>query len=139
MKTRLAPIAFLAFTACSSYPVTEQKAAPVPAKRVLNPAYLIAMPGQGSVTLLRDSAPGGIFGAACVTKVSIDGTPVLRMSPGESSTIWLDPGPRTMLLEEDSICSGTIASVAITAAPGRSETYRIMKTANGVMQAARIK
>jgi len=136
---RLFAIGALALTsACSTTPVTQQSAAPVPADRIYQKSYVGVASGtdQATVVFLRDS---GFLGGGCSHDLYIDNVKVFAIRQGEQITTHVPAGQHFFRLETGGgLCPNIAASQETTIAPGARQTYRILLPSDGSLRLTRI-
>lgn len=130
--------AALLISACSTTPVTEQLAAPVPAERIYKASYMGAASAASDATVvfLRDS---GLFGSGCSHDLYVDGTKVFAIQRGEKITIHIASGQRVFRLETGGgLCPNVATSQETTIAAGSRQVYRILLPSDGSLRLTRI-
>lgn len=125
-------------SACSTTPVTQQSAAPVPENRIYQIRYVGAATGadEATVVFLRDS---GFFGSGCSHDVYIDNVKVFSIRQGEQITTRVRAGQHFFRLETGAgLCPNISTSQETTIAPGARQTYRILLPSDGSLRLTRI-
>lgn len=116
-----------ALSACSTTPATTG-VTPVPADRLLAAAKAAPVPGGGSIRVTRDS---GLMGAACSTRVWIDGEPVADLRPSERVVVHVPSGERIVSAQPNAICAGGLVEVQANVRSGRESRFRVGAGHNG--------
>lgn len=107
---------------CATSPISTAEAADVPPDRVLNAALLRASAGSVAVVVKRDS---GLMGAACSTKLYVNGAHVADIRVAEKLTLQLQPGSHNLAAVPGGICGGAMSEVRATIKAGEHQTFRI--------------
>ena len=125
-------------SACSTTPVTQQSAAPVPAERIYQTSYIGAASGtsEATVVFLRDS---GFSGSGCSHDLYIDNVKVFAIRHGEQITTHVPAGQHFFRLETGGgLCPNISASQETTIPSGARQTYRILLPSDGSLRLTRI-
>jgi hypothetical protein len=110
MKLTTALITAAVLAGCASTPMTADQAVSVPVERVLDRSLLVAQPGHGRVTVLREKDFGG---AICDNRVFVDARPVADLRTGEKLVIYLPPGDHIFGLSPG-YCGGSLIELSGT-------------------------
>jgi len=86
---------------CATSPVSYSEAVPVPTERILSRDLATARPDTGHITVSRDS---GLMGAACTSRVFVDGKPIALMRNGERVDVYIEPGDHVLGVRPDGFC-----------------------------------
>lgn len=130
--------AALLVSACSTTPVTQQSAAPVPPDRIYQAGYIgvASSTSDATVVFLRDS---GLFGSGCSHDIYVDGVKVFAIRQGEQITIHVPAGQRVFRLETGGgLCPNISTSQETTISAGSRQTYRILLPSDGSLRLTRI-
>jgi hypothetical protein len=128
----------LSITACSTDPVTEQSASPVPSERIYQPSYAggAVSSSDATVIFLRDS---GVFGSGCNHDVYIDNVKVFTIRQGEKIATHVSSGQHFFRLETGvGLCPNVAASQETTIQGGAKQVYRILLPSDGSLRLTRI-
>jgi hypothetical protein len=129
---------FLLLTACSTTPVTQQSAAPVPADRIYQSDYVgVAVePSDATILFLRDA---GFSGSGCSHDLYVDNVKVFAIRQGEQITLRVPAGQHFFRLETGGgLCPNISASQETTIAAGARQTYRILLPSDGSLRLTRM-
>jgi len=79
---------------------------------------------NASLTIVRD---GGIWGAACIHRVSVDGKKVFALKPNEQATVYLKPQEYEVKVDlaASSLCPYAQVDEVINLEPNQQRTFRI--------------
>ncbi|POA88058.1 hypothetical protein [Pseudomonas protegens] len=141
MRILIAGVALVLLAGCSTSPVTEQTAKPIPADRVYQPS-MIAVPGNevtsgATVTFLRDS---GYYGSACSHDMFVNNVKAFAIRQGEFVRLALPAGSYFFRLETGAgLCPNIATSQSSELKPGANEAYRILLPSDGNLRLTRIK
>ncbi|MBA3998713.1 MAG: hypothetical protein C0466_16325 [Candidatus Accumulibacter sp.] len=130
--------AALLVSACSTTPVTQQSAAPVPADRIYQTDYIstASAASDATVVFLRDS---GFSGGGCSHDLYVDSKKVFAIRQGEQIAIHVPAGPRVFRLETGGgLCPNISMSQETTIAAGARQVYRILLPSDGSLRLTRI-
>lgn len=112
--------------ACSTTPVNEQSAKPVPPERIYAPA-LVAGPntqGRARVSFFRDS---GLLGSGCTHDVYVNNVKAVAMRQAEFVYLALEPGQYFFRLETGAgLCPDVTTSQSTVLKEGAREVYRLL-------------
>jgi hypothetical protein len=139
MWKAITALVFFALAGCSTSPVTEQTANPIPSERVYAPEYVKSgdLPGKAEVVFLRDT---GIFGSGCTHDVYVNNTKVFAIRSGEFIQLSLEPGPYFFRLETGSgMCPDISTSQDADLKAGSKVAYRILLPSDGSLRLTRIR
>lgn len=126
------PFAILALvalmTSCASRPVSTAEAEFIGPEKMFSNAF--SDPRSDGFTLIvkRDR---GFIGAACDTRIHVDGTLVAKIGPGEAVELIVPAGRHIVSAVPPMPCAGTPVEHEVTAAPLEVRTYRISMDHNG--------
>ena len=126
----------LVVSACSTTPVTEQTAKPVPRDRIYAPAlvYNAALPTKSRVSFFRDS---GFFGSGCTHEIFVNNIKAFAIEKSEYIHLSLDPGAYFFRLETGEICPNIATSQNTILKEGGREVYRILLPSDGSLRLTR--
>jgi hypothetical protein len=119
MRASLMVLALLA--GCSTVPVTDSDAVPVPAERLLDRDVVAAGPERGTVIVKRDSGPMGVY---CDVRVLVNAKPVALIRNGEKLLLQLPYGQH-LLGAEAPVCAGRLTEQQVNVAVGKTNRFRI--------------
>ena len=128
----------LSISACSTDPVSEQSAAPVPPERIYHSSYVgvATTPSDATVVFLRDS---GLFGSGCSHDLFIDNVKVFAIRQGEQIATHVPAGQHFFRLETGrGLCPNIAASQESTIPSGAKQVYRILLPSDGSLRLTRI-
>lgn len=128
----------LSLAACSTTPVTQQSAMPVPADRIYAASYVVGNePAKGAtVSFARDS---GFLGGGCSHDLYVNNAKVFAIRPGELITLNLSPGPYFFRLETGGgLCPNVATSQNTNLPQGGREVYRILIPSDGMLRMTRV-
>lgn len=133
IRTSLVALSLLALAACSTTPIAvDQARAPT---RVMAPELLKAMPGTGTLVILRDR---GLSGSGCLHTVAIDGRPVAVLDNGEGVTFHLPAGQHLLNVESGrALCPNVAMSAEPNIVAGGHVIYRISLSADNALRLTR--
>lgn len=141
MRILIAGLALAILAGCSTSPVTEATAKPVPAERIYKPSMTESQEGgpssSASVTFLRDS---GYYGSACSHDMFVNNVKAFSIRQGEFIRLNLPAGSYFFRLETGGgMCPNIATSQSTDLKPGASESYRILLPSDGSLRLTRIK
>lgn len=87
-----------------------------------------AREGTTPVVVKRDS---GAMGAACSTRIYLDGRPMADVRPVEKVTFHLVPGDYILSAQPNGICAGALQEVRASVRAGAPLTFRVGSGTNG--------
>ena len=132
MRAHIALTLFiLVLAACSTSPVTQHSADPVPDKRIYKPSFIGPAVSTDDATLvfLRDK---GFSGAGCSHDIYVNNVKVFAIDSNEHITIHVPAGQHFMRLETGGgLCPNIATSQETTLAPGARQVYRILLPSGG--------
>lgn len=106
---------------CSTSPISSSEADPVPASRLS--AYQGKPAGPyGTLVITRDT---GFTGAACNTRVYIDGKKSAEVESGETARFFVPAGERIIGVNSTSMCGGGLKERSLVMDAGGTKKYRI--------------
>lgn len=141
MRILIGALAMALLVGCSTSPVTEQSAKPIPADRIYQPS-MVAGPGAeandfASVTFLRDS---GYYGSGCSHDMFVNNVKAFAIRQGEFVRLSLPAGSYFFRLETGGgLCPNIATSQSSELKAGASESYRILLPSDGNLRLTRIK
>jgi len=135
---RISSIALMALlTACSSVPIAESEARPIPPGRVHEAKFVRAADGLSKVVFLRDK---GMSGSACDVHVYIDNTLAFTARPGEGVDVFLESGEHFVRMDMGAgLCPAASVSTDITLKAGEGRAYRLGFQANTGLSLVRLR
>nr|WP_279291046.1 hypothetical protein [Pseudomonas sp. S25] len=134
--------ALLALVAgCSTSPVTEADAKPVPLERIYQSSMVAGSSGykdgQATVVFLRDS---GYYGSGCSHDVFVNNVKVFAIRQGEFIRLALPAGSYFFRLETGGgLCPNIATSQSSELKVGQEEAYRILLPSDGNLRLTRTK
>lgn len=131
-------IAALALVGCSTTPVTQQFARPVPPERIHEASYVgpAAEATDATVVFLRDS---GGHGSACTHDIYVNTTRVFSIRQGEQITFHVPAGQHFFRLESGGgLCPNISTSQETILSEGARQVYRILLPSDGSLRLTRI-
>jgi hypothetical protein len=123
-------IAALLCAGCATSPIGTSEASDVPEGRIVDSSLLRPAPGSVPVVVKRDS---GMMGAACSTKLYVNGSHIADIRTSEKVTLQLKPGDHNLAAVPGGICGGQISEVRTTVKAGAPQTFRIGAGQSGDM------
>ena len=130
-------LASLVLAGCSTSPVTESTATPVPPDRVYSESLLKERANTAKVSFFRDS---GFRGAGCTLTVLISGERAFALRPAEFGIVYLKPGKYFFGMETGGgLCPNISESQNTILEAGAEETYRILAPAGMGPRLTRVK
>lgn len=131
-------LAALALSGCSTAPVSEQSAKPIPAERVYAPDLLRrSSTGGAEVVFLRDT---GLFGSGCSHDLYVNNRKAFSIRQGEGITLSLPAGAYFFRLETGGgLCPNVATSQDASVKPGAKLGYRILLPSDGSLRLTRIR
>jgi hypothetical protein len=124
-------------SACSTTPVTEQTATPVPQERIYAPALVATSVSsqKAHVSFFRDS---GLFGSGCSHDIYVNNVKAFAIRQGEYIHLTLDPGPYFFRLETGGgLCPNVATSQNTVLKEGAREVYRVLLPSDGSLRLTR--
>jgi len=112
----------LAISACATHPVSNAEATHVPNERLLSLQFLRPAAGTVEVTVKRDS---GVFGAACSSRIFVNGTPVADLDTSEKVVLHLPEGEHILSAWPNGMCGGGMSEVNVVVRPGKQLNFRV--------------
>ncbi|MEO8642654.1 hypothetical protein [Pseudomonas sp.] len=135
MRKMLTAIALIALTGCSTHPVSEEEASPVPAERIY--ATQDVQTENAEVVFVRD---GGAYGSVCEHNVYVNNTKAFTIEAGEIIRLKLKPGPYLFRLDTGGgLCPSISTSQDAELKPGSKLAYRILIPSDGSLRLTRIR
>lgn len=139
MRKAITALVLVILAGCSTSPVTEATADPVPPERVYASQYVKPgePAGKAEVVFLRDS---GVFGSGCTHDVYVNNTKAFAIKSGEFIQLSLEPGSYFFRLETGSgICPDISTSQDAVLKADSKVAYRILLPSDGSLRLTRIK
>lgn len=140
MRIFMAAASVAMLVGCSTTPVNEQTADPVPASRIYQPSLVKkgeADRMNSTVTFTRDS---GYFGSGCSHDMYINNVKAFSIRQGEIIRVSLVPGSYFFRLETGAgICPNIATSQSTELKPGAEEAYRILLPSDGNLRLTRVR
>ncbi len=116
-------------SACATQPVDSSQARAVPPSNMLSAQQLSPGPGTGKLIVTRDS---GLMGAACSTRIYVDGEPIIDLDTSEKFEFYLPVGDHVLGARANGIfCGGGSSGVEVTIAENRTKIYRVSSGQSG--------
>lgn len=130
--TRFVCCSFLFFilTGCASTPVSTSEAIQIPDSRVLDGGrqYLLPTKNSGIFIVKRDS---GIMGAACSTKIYLNGKSIADLDTSEKVVLNLPVGEYIVSAEPNGVCGGGLTEVKFNVKDNSQSVFRYGTSGNG--------
>jgi len=141
MRILIGVLTIALLVGCSTSPVTEQDAKPIPAERVYQPSMVAGQGreanGEALVTFLRDS---GYYGSGCSHDMYINNVKAFAIRQGEFVRLRLPAGSYFFRLETGGgLCPNIATSQSSQLKAADSESYRILLPSDGNLRLTRIK
>lgn len=129
-------LAVATLAGCSTVPVTESAAKPVPADRVYAPEYLQpATDRTATIFVARDK---GFHGSGCSHDILINNQKVVALRQGEAATLHVAPGAYFLKLETGGgLCANISTSQNLTLGQGERQDYRVLIPSDGNLRLTR--
>ena len=126
---RLLPLLGIVLVGCASKPISTADMKHPPDHRIISSAMFEPQPGTLPIVIKRDSEFNPI---PCMVRLSVDGTTLVDIAPGEGVTLHLQEGERFVAAHLcPGIGGGEIRELMIRVGAGEHSTYRISSTAAG--------
>src|SRR5690606_14332164 len=132
MRKLLFVAAGLLLAGCTTTPVSEATAKPVPADRILG--YQSEISAGGVLVVTRDS---GAFGSGCYLGIYINGAPAARIGPGEIAKFQVPAGEHLIGMGKDpngrvlcAIDGMALREIQATVSAGQTRRYRVFGDLN---------
>ena len=134
IKHFFAVLALIVIVGCSTMPVNELTAVPVPAERIYAPDMVLKQ-GDGKkarVSFFRDE---GFMGSACRYVILVNNQKAFAIYPKEYIVLFLSPGPYFFRLETTGrgLCPNFSTSQNTILSEQSEEGYRIMTTSGSLL------
>ena len=113
---------------CSTTPISSQRATPVPEERQF--LYRHGGADTAKVLVKRDT---GTMGAACATRVYVNGKLAAYVDPGEKVIFHVPAETVIVGAEPHGICAGGLIEAAAQLTPGKQVQFRIGSDHTGSM------
>lgn len=129
-------VALLSLTACSTVPVTESQARPVPPERVYLPQYFqVSAERSATIYISRDK---GYYGSGCSHDIYLNKEKVMAIRHSEAATLHVAPGAYFLKLETGGgLCPNISTSQNLTLGAGERQEYRILIPSDGNLRLTR--
>lgn len=134
MKRFVVLAACVVIAGCGTVPVAPDRAAPVPAARILDASWLTPDAAKVPVTIARDK---GFVGSACAMRIDVARRQVAAIEQGERVVIYLAPGLHVMQVQSvgAGLCSSGVSTVkeaTVEAKLGEPVAMRISMDMQGI-------
>ncbi|WP_312963906.1 hypothetical protein [Stutzerimonas nitrititolerans] len=131
-------LSILVLAGCSTSPVSEGEAKPIPRDRIYASDIVgPAAGGRAEVVFLRDS---GYFGSGCSHDLYVNNRKAFAIRQGEGVTLSLEPGSYFFRLETGGgLCPNIATSQDLELKSGSSAAYRILLPSDGSLRLTRIR
>jgi hypothetical protein len=116
------------FAGCATRPVSNDLAVSAPKERILDDKYINPIANAGQITIKRDS---GIGGAACSSRIFINGQPTADIYTSEKIILYLPEGEYILSAWPNGICGGRMSEVKTSIKNGSKSTFRVGYGTNG--------
>jgi len=137
MKKFLSFATAVLLVGCSTTPVTERDAKPVPIERIYASGLISGTPSasKAQVLFFRDS---GFYGSGCSHDIYVNNTKTFAIRQGEFIHLSLDPGSYFFRLETGGgLCPNIATSQNTVLKAGDKESYRILLPSDGGLRLTR--
>lgn len=139
MKTFAALVvasSMIMLTACSTVPVTEGQAKPIPAERVYATQYFQnSAERSASIYISRDK---GYSGSGCSHDIYLNNEKVMAIRQAEAATLHVAPGAYFLKLETGGgLCPNISTSQNMTLSAGERQVYRVLIPSDGNLRLTR--
>lgn len=138
LSSTLIAVAVLMLAACSTTPITQQSARPVPSERIHEVSYVgpATDASEATVVFLRDS---GGHGSACTHDIYVNTTKVFSIRQGEQITLRIPAGQHFFRLESGGgLCPNISTSQESILSEGARQVYRILLPSDSSLRLTRI-
>lgn len=123
LRVRIVLAALASLAGCATQPVPLAEAARVPPDRVHTTKWAAPGNGTGTLVMKRDS---GFTSGGCNFTVSVGGTEVVTLAPGEAHTIYPPAGQLLVgARPKAALCAGGLMETVVVMQPGQVEAVRI--------------
>ncbi|MDQ7301708.1 hypothetical protein [Stenotrophomonas sp. Sm0581] len=121
---------------CSTVPVTEETARPVPPDRIYKAERLAPSPDRSAqIYIMRDK---GFHGSACTHAISLNNEKVMDIRQSEAATLYVSPGSYFVKLDTGGgACPNISTSQNLTINAGERQVYRILLPSDGNLRQTR--
>ncbi|CAH0229368.1 hypothetical protein [Stenotrophomonas lactitubi] len=128
--------ALFSLAGCSTLPVTEAQAKPVPSERVYLPQYLQkSAERSATIYISRDK---GYFGSGCSHDIYLNNEKVMAIRQAEAATLHVVPGAYFLKLETGGgLCPNISTSQNLTLGAGERQVYRLLLPSDGNLRLTR--
>ena len=120
--------ALMSVSACATSPVSDGPMAEASSVQPGVEALTTKRPGTGEVVVKRDA---GGFGAACASRLFVDGSPVASLRQGQGITLYLPTLPSILSVRPACVCAGGTYEVSVTPRADKASRFRIGYGTNG--------
>lgn len=135
MLKMLTAVALIALAGCSTHPVSEEEASPVPVERIYAAPDTHA--DAAEITFVRD---GGVYGSACEHNVYVNNAKAFTIEAGEIIRLKLKPGAYLLRLDTGGgLCPSISTSQDAELKPGAKLAYRILIPSDGSLRLTRMR
>lgn len=137
MRMVVAALLMMVLVGCSTSPVTEEAALPVPDERIYTAQYIQAGSSEEppEVVFVRDS---GVYGSVCEHDIYVNNVKAFTIEAGEIIRLKLSPGPYLFRLETGGgMCPNISTSQDADLKPGANIAYRILIPSDGSLRLTR--
>lgn len=138
MRILICMLTIVLMTGCSTSPVLEGDAKPIPSDRIYA-ADIVGPAGNGlaEVVFLRDS---GYLGSGCSHDLYVNNRKAFAIRQGEGVKLSLEPGSYFFRLETGGgLCPNIATSQDLELKAGSSAAYRILLPSDGSLRLTRIR
>ena len=119
---------FVLLVGCSTTPISNEQARWASQSSILDRTYLNPAPGTGEVTVKRDS---GSFGAACPTRIYLNGRALADLGAGEKVVAHLPAGDHILSAQPTGICGGGMSEAQARVVAGGRLNFRFGISSSG--------
>ncbi|MEX6507445.1 hypothetical protein [Jiella sp. M17.18] len=114
--------------ACATSPISDSEATPAASTSSELAKYATAKPGTATVIVKRDA---GLMGAACASRLFVDGSVVADLWPGEAVTLHLPVTSTILSVKPEGVCGGGTYETTVTPNPSKESKFRVGYGTNG--------
>ncbi len=132
----VAAVAMATLLGCSTVPITEGSAKPVPPDRIYKAERLAPSPDRSAqIYIMRDK---GFHGSACTHTISLNNEKVMDIRQSEAATMYVAPGSYFVKLDTGGgACPNISTSQNLTINGGERQVYRILLPSDGSLRLTR--
>jgi len=95
---------------------------------ILDAALTVPKSGHGAIVISRGH---GVVGMQCDHRLELDGTPFAELRPGETVTVYPDPGQHRLRVQAPNFTCGGEAELSVVVRPDQRQAFRTSSLRNG--------